>query len=243
MPKMTLLEMTQNILASMDGENVNSISDTEEAIQVATFIKDTFYNITTNRNFPEHFRLFKLVAFSDNNYPTSFYYGEEMQDVASVQYKVGDDETEWREIKYLAPADFLRITDARSEFVLVNESVSGTLLKIDNTTQPTYYTSFDNNSLVMDAYDAAVDTTLQESKTRAHGRVIPSFSLVDNFVPELNANNFPLLLNESKSVAMSLLIGGADPKVEQAARRQRARNQNNRYKTNQPQGLSIYGRN
>ena len=245
MPKMTLLEMVQNILSSMDSEDVNSIGDTSESTQVATIIRDTFYNITNNREFPEHCRLIKLEAFSDTDYPTSFRYGDEVQDVQSLAYDISDtdEDPEFKEIYWVSPDEFLRRTDARSDYVLVEEPTSEIDVRINNNTQPTVYTSFDNDTIMMDSYDADVDTTLQESKTRMFGRVIPEFTIEDTFVPELNANNFPLLLAESKSVAMSLLLGGSDPKVEQAARRQRYRNQNNRYKTQQPQGLSTYGRN
>ena len=41
----TLLEMVQSILSDMDSENVNSISDSVEAQQVASVIEDTFFNI------------------------------------------------------------------------------------------------------------------------------------------------------------------------------------------------------
>ena len=42
MAKMTLLAMVQDILNDMDGDEVNSISDTVEAEQVAQIIKTTY---------------------------------------------------------------------------------------------------------------------------------------------------------------------------------------------------------
>ena len=39
--KMTLLEMVQNILSDMDSEEINSLSDSNEAEQVALVIKTT----------------------------------------------------------------------------------------------------------------------------------------------------------------------------------------------------------
>ena len=58
----TLLEMVQSILSDMDSENVNSISDSVEAQQVASVIEDTFFNIIAAREIPEHKQLLMLSA-------------------------------------------------------------------------------------------------------------------------------------------------------------------------------------
>ena len=42
MAKLTVLEMTQKILSSMDSDDVNSISGSEEALQVVDIIEDTY---------------------------------------------------------------------------------------------------------------------------------------------------------------------------------------------------------
>ena len=59
--KQTLLQMTQSILSDMDSEAVNSISDTVEAQQIASVIEDTFYNISSARDIPEHHQLLNLL--------------------------------------------------------------------------------------------------------------------------------------------------------------------------------------
>ena len=45
MPKLTVLDMTQKILSSMDSDDVNSISDTEESLQVVDIIEDTYHDM------------------------------------------------------------------------------------------------------------------------------------------------------------------------------------------------------
>ena len=42
MPKMSLLEMTQDILSDMDSDEVNSINDSVESLQVLGIIKNTY---------------------------------------------------------------------------------------------------------------------------------------------------------------------------------------------------------
>jgi hypothetical protein len=94
----------------------------------------------------------------------------------------------------------------------------------------------------MNSYDSSVDSTLTAAKSRAYGTVVPTFTISDSFTPDIDHNYFPLLLAESKSVAMSLLTGGSDPKIEQAARRQRFRVQNDKYNTVTKRSISHYGR-
>ena len=43
--KSTLLQVVQSILSDMDSEDVNTISDTIEAQQVASVVEDTYFNI------------------------------------------------------------------------------------------------------------------------------------------------------------------------------------------------------
>ena len=47
MAKYTLLELTQAVLTSIGGDQVNSISDTTESTDVAETIRGLYNNITT----------------------------------------------------------------------------------------------------------------------------------------------------------------------------------------------------
>ena len=46
----------------MDSEDVNTISDTVEAQQVASVVEDTYFNIIAARDIPEHNKLIPLVS-------------------------------------------------------------------------------------------------------------------------------------------------------------------------------------
>jgi uncharacterized membrane protein len=61
--KMTLLEMVQNILSDMDSEEINSISDSNEAEQIAKVIENTYFNLISTRIIPEHAQTIKLVSY------------------------------------------------------------------------------------------------------------------------------------------------------------------------------------
>jgi len=45
MPKLTVLDMVQDVLSDMDSDEVSSIDDTVEAMQVAQIIKTAFYEV------------------------------------------------------------------------------------------------------------------------------------------------------------------------------------------------------
>lgn len=244
MPTYTLLEMTQKILNDMDGEEINSIGDTDESTQIANIIEDTFYNIVSNRLIPEHQQLIQLTSLSQSARPTHFKYPTNATAITHVWYDTSSDGSlEYTTVDWVEPELFFKRTDGRSaDYDSVLDVNAGTTLRIQNNKPPTFYTSFDDEHIVMDSYDSSVSSTLQASKSRAMGTVTPTFSIADGFTPDIDANYFPLLLAESKSVCMSLLKGGSDPKVEQAARRQRSRIQNDLYNTVKKRSISKYGR-
>ncbi len=241
--KMTLLEIVQNILSDMDAEEVNSIADTTEATQVASIVKDTFNNMVANRTVPEHKELVKLTSLGDISRPTHMKYGEDVTKLEKVWYDTSADGSfTYSTIRWCAPEDFITRADGlQTNYVEVMEG--GTMLRVGNAAMPTFYTSFDDEHLIFNSYDASVDATITEGRSRAYGTRLPTFDMTDdNFVADIDAHMFPYLLAEAKSTAFSLLKGGPDPKVEQAARRQKSNLQNDKFNTIRTRGLSHYGR-
>lgn len=70
MAKFTLLQMTQLILNSMSSDEVNSISDTTESLQVANIIQAKYYDMVNRGDLPDDKQLFQLVASGDSTKPT-----------------------------------------------------------------------------------------------------------------------------------------------------------------------------
>jgi hypothetical protein len=134
----------------------------------------------------------------------------------------------------MEPADFMHYISQRdssaSDVDVVVDDESSVSLLILNDTAPTYYTSFNNDVMVFDSYDSAVDSTLQTSKVQCYGYREPVFTLADTFVPDLPSKAFPYLLSESKSVAFNVLKQSANPKEEQRATRQRRRLSQDRWR-------------
>jgi len=242
--KRTLLEMVQSILSDMDSEAVNSISDSVEAEQVASVIQDTFFNLIAARDIPEHRQLIKLTSLSDSDKPTHFKYPTNTRQLSRVDYNVATTGTTYREITFVEPMVFIdRMNQDSSNSITVADVAGGTTLFIGNSTSPSYYTSFDDEHIVMDSYDADVDSTLQNIKSRAFGYVYPTFTIEDSFQPDLDDTMLPYMLAEAKSTCFSLFKSGSDPKIEQSARRLKSFVQNDMYKTKRENKRPYYGRN
>ena len=244
--KKTLLEMVSSILSDMDSEAVNSISDTVEAQQVASVIEDVYYNIIAARNIPEHQQLLKLTSLSSSVRPTHFQYPTNTRDIVDLSYNIDTQGgVNYQEIHFVEPLDFLKQMPYNNpdSTLVVPDAVASTSLVIFKDRMPTYYTSFDDLHIVMNAYDASVESILQASKTRAYGTVYPTFTIADSFTPDLDDTMLPYLLAEAKSTCFSLFKSGSDPKVEQAARRLKSFVQNDMYRTKRPNVRNHYGRN
>lgn len=334
--KPTLLEMTQNILSAMDSDEVNSISDTAESLQVARAIQQTYWNMLGKYDLPEHNTLIKLEASEDNTTPCLMYRPEGCTRIEWIKYydsnpmnslqvsqygsyshgvntdivrsqwsttsttsitigtgtktftvdsdtlnvTLGQDVTiesglNWmtgtltsyssftmvvevtstqgsgtfsawtvfsgsanaipgyKNVKILSLQDFLN--EVNSFSLLDNNVASQTISVLDPATgvyntfnfryktdrQPCYCTIFANNYIVFDSYDSTQDTTLQQDKTQAWAWMYPTFELEDDFVPNLDAQQFPLLFNDAKALVFFEQKQYPHAKAEEEVDRQR----------------------
>ncbi len=247
--KMTLLEMVQNILSDMDSEEVNSITDSNEAEQIAKVVENTYFNLIATRFIPEHAQAIKLTSFSSSARPTHFSFPSRVKNIEFLDYNVSKavGGVDYKRLTYLEPDNFFALSDGRdslaSNIKQVADVQADSTLLIRNDVMPTYYTSFDDENVVLDAYMSSVDATLTSAKTRAYGVKFPTFdSFSDTFTPDIDEVMFPYLLAEAKGTAMSLFKTGPDPKIEQVARRQKVYVQNDKHKVNRGRPHNNYGR-
>lgn len=230
MEKMTLLELTQDILSSMDSDEVNSIDDTVESSQVAAIIRNTYRAILTNRDWPHTKRLVELEASGVSTRPTHMSLIDDVKRIDFVKYNVAKasdgSKRVFRDITWLEVDDFLRrlnnLDNTKDNIITVIDPASNIPLSIRTDLAPTYYTSFDDKNVVFDSFDSTVDSTLQKSKTQVYGYVYPAWEMQDDYVPDLPNSAFTLLLEESKSRAFIELKQIANQKAEQESQRQNA---------------------
>jgi len=229
MAKMTLLEMTQDILSDMDSDEVNSINDSVESLQVAQIIKSTYYNIIDGRDYDFLYELFQLEPSGTNTRPTHMKLPENIIDLKYIKYNsrtLTDTKDRYIKIKYLNPEDFMEVVDKRDSSkanVTVVTDPTGISININNDKAPQYFTSFDDEYLVFDSYDSQVDTTLRNNKTQCHGKRSVAFTLLDTFTPDLPVQMFTYLLAEAKSTCFVTLKQMPNAKAEQISVSQKRR--------------------
>lgn len=224
--KMTLLEMVRDILNDMDSDDVNGISDTVEALQVAQIIKTCYFEIASNRNWPHQQKLMEASASGTLDRPTHIRLPSNVKELEVFRYNVNKTEDptkmQYKDLWYREPDAFLRITSTRgtSPDTRIIRDLNNTPIVIRTNQAPTYWTTFDDTHLVCDSYDRNVDDTLQKSKTQLLVYTNPEWIHMDDAVPDLPAEAFPALLAEAKSTAFFSLKQMANEKAEQKATRQ-----------------------
>lgn len=216
MPKMSLLEIVQKTLASMDSDDVNSIDDTEESLQVADIAEDTYFELLTQGEWPHLNQLCQLESVGDSTRPTNLRLPDTVDKIDTIRYeRVADSENprEFLKVTWKDPdtfvADSYALTIANSD---VQETFQdGVSVFIQNDRQPDFWTSFDDEHIVFSSFDNTVESTLQGSKTTTRCKVIPVWTTSDAFIPDLPAKMFPLFLAEVKSASHQYLKQQASP--------------------------------
>jgi hypothetical protein len=82
----TVLQMTQEILSSLGSDQVNSINDSPESVQVATILNRVYDNLTLRGDLPEHYSLFQLTPSNDVTKPTLMYVPSGVANVRWIKY-------------------------------------------------------------------------------------------------------------------------------------------------------------
>lgn len=220
MAKKTLLEMVQNILSAMDSDEVNSISDTVEAMQVAEEVKTTYEDLVSTLKIPERRSLIQLESLGDTTRPNYLKIPDNVQYVHWLRYNE-------EPVAYKPPEEFINYVLETGGSVTVSD-FGGVSYNIENDLDPRYWTSFDDEYMVFSSFNQANESTLQESNTLAYADLLDPFQLSDDYIPNIDANLFPLLLSEAKASCFVNLKQVSNADVERKARRQLVRVQNDR---------------
>ena len=248
MAKLTLLEIVQDILNDLDSDEVNSINDSVESLQVAQIVKTTYSNIIDGKHWPHLYELFRFDALGSTTRPNYLKIPETIVDITWCKYntrKTTDTKDMFTELVYKTTEEFLNIVDKRNSSASNVQQVSdfsGVVLNIFNNKAPQYFTSFDDEYIIFDSFDLAVDATVQNSKSSGWGRRNVTFSLSDNFTPDLPVQAFSFLLSEAKATAFGILKQSLNVKAEQNAKTQRYRMSQDAWKIKRGITYPNYGR-
>jgi hypothetical protein len=206
---MSLLDMTQNILSALDSDPVSSIDETVEAIQVSELIREAFFELMSQRDWPFLFVLGQLQGLSDTSNPTKMKIPDTWNKVKWIKYNK-------KEVEWLPPEVFNDMITNRTE-IAGSVNAAGYVINAD----PQYWTSYDDTYIIFDGYNSTVDNTLHAAKSIAYGTQQAVWQQIDTFVPNIPEKFFPTLLAEAKSQAFVNLKQTSNAREERKATRGR----------------------
>jgi len=231
MAKFSLLDIVQDILNDIDSDEVNSIDDTVEATQVAQIVKSTYFAMMSTRNWPHLRKPIQLIPTTDLSQPTQVYVKDDIKEIDFINYDTrktpyalpDGTRAAWVRMQWREPDDFLRITNSYNvleDNVDLVRTENQLDIQILNDRSPTIYTSFDDRTLIFNAYDSVRESNLESTYFQSMAYVMPKWIPSDDFVPDLPDEAFMALIEEAKSRASLKLRQVADQKSEQEAQRQ-----------------------
>jgi hypothetical protein len=246
--KYTLLEMTQQLLYSLDGDEVDSITDTAESMSVAKIIEECYWDLVTQLDLPEHNDFFQLTATSSAT-PTLMTMPSNVSHLDWIKYDwIATDETDHRyeNVSYLPLRQFLdqalNLSSDDDGVVQFNVTINSETFyfKAHDNREPAFYTSYDDYNVLFDAYNSDEDAYLQASKTMCYGSLIPDFTFSDSFTPDLDAKQFSYLLNEAKAQCWSDLKQQINTRAENKSRQNKIDSQKKKQNVGYPHNQNYY---
>lgn len=209
--KRTLLDIVQDILSDFNSDEVNSIGDSTESLQIARIVRQAYWDIIIDRNAREFEAPFEIEATGGPTKPVLVSKPSNVSTISWIKYdrrEVDDPYPDYQTLRYLPLDHFLETMynlprDLDNTLNTFTHNVNGSILEIYYKTDkaPEFYTTLDDTQIIMDSFNQEIEANIQKSKTIGFGKTLPVFLLEDNFVPSIDANLFPLLLQEAKAQA------------------------------------------
>lgn len=226
--KRTLLEMTQDILVSLDGDEVTAITDTAESAQVAVIIRQCFYELAANWKLPEHYALFELTETSSSS-PTIMTKPTDVITIDWIKYDnalTGDSSTDYRDVRFVEKKALLEMglgldLSDTTNTASFNYTIGSDIFPFPHqkTQFPLYYSTYNDSTLFFDGYYSAEDTFLRKTKTMCYGLKESSWTHTDAAVPALDHKLSNLLFQTAKAQCFSELKQVENASAEKKARR------------------------
>lgn len=227
----TLLKIVQEILTSMGSDQVNSITDTQESIDIAETVRAVFYDCATDFRLNEQQSLFELTASTSSAQPVLMTLPEKVVRLDWIKYNNKEDAdtySEYKEVSWCDFPTFLELSQSLREdttgvdtmsFTMNNGDTFEYIYKTD--AHPSLYTFVDNTTILFDSINLEVDTSLQSDKTMCYGVVYPDFTISDTFIPPLDPASFSYLVNKATIKCFDNIKQQQSPYAAQEARRQK----------------------
>ncbi len=207
--QMTVLEMVQAVLQSIEADPVNELDETPEAVSVKHIVRDAYLDMATQSDQPWLRAKGTLTGLGDTDQPTTMEIPSDVKRLLWVRYN--NRPVHWRD-----PLSFQKLLDGR---IIAADSIT-TVDGYFNDRAPQWWTTFDDQFIVFDAYDSDEEATLQTSNSMIWAEYTPVWTDDDgDFIPLLPEHLFPALLSEAKADAWQILKQTTNPREERRAKR------------------------
>jgi len=121
--KSTVLDMTQSILSGLGSDEVNSISDTTESLQVAEVIKQAYFNILARSRLPMQEEMFQLDDSLDVTQPVLMYRPDRVAKMEWIKYYDSKLPVTGYQYKYVTILPVRQYLDMVNSFNIVETNV------------------------------------------------------------------------------------------------------------------------
>ena len=251
--KLSMITIVQKTMESLNLDEVNSISDSPDAEQIAQIAQDSAYDLLNQSDWPFTIRLEQLESIADAARPNYLRIPDEAVRIDYIKYDKTDpadavdgvDLVKIENIEWLPPQQFLDLVQTRNSQITeidLIEHFNGMTFPIYNDRAPSYWTSFDDEYIVFDAVNLDLESTLQGSKSQCHMKWIQDITIADDFQLDAPAHFFSIWLADVKSTAAINMKQEASPKEEQRVRRGLAVFRRSASRTDFDDGKVKYGR-
>ena len=246
MAKLTILSFVQQISEAIEGDEIDELGETLEADTISTILQQTYNEVLDRRDWEFlRDRVIQLAVRAVGDDKLNFLtIPENVTAIQCLRYL--STQGKYTDMTYMEPCAFIAHLHARNPndpniTTVLNDD--GIPLYVVNDKAPTYYTSFDEESIAFDAFET----------TRGIGNQIADSVIVGNIKPTVDWTNpvltlpIPermnsLILNEAIATANYRLRQTQDPRSERLARRQNIKMRELEPKTQRDQEVKHYGR-
>lgn len=200
---MNLVDMAERVAQFCNASHIDSIHDTDESYRIAQIIKETYETMVLSQEIQTALELFHLQSASNPILKTTLFLSDECLTLDIVKYTKANGHI--YSPTYLEPMEFisrsLDLDVTRPNVETVFDPESKTTYNIVNDKDPSYYTVMSGKYIVFDSYNKNFEDTIEGRHALVYGHTLPKFELEDEFIPDLQEQQFPVLLSKAKTAA------------------------------------------
>lgn len=250
MAKRNILQLVQQLGEGIGSDEIDSLDETIEASEIATILAQTVTEVISRKRWEFiKDRVRQLdERLGGSTQLNTLVIPSDVTRINCLRYRDTNNDTitSFIDLTYMQPCEFMEFVQSRNSAdanITAIANADGVLINVLTDNAPTRWTSFDEETITFDAYDATVGTGNLITDSVIIADIVPVIDYTDATatlkVPERMET---LIFNEALSTCNYRLRQTADPRADRLARRQHISLRENEHITNKDTQESNYGR-